>query len=138
MTCEKGKIIILFYLQFDLTDCGKSALLVSTAPRIIGGEETERGLWPWNAAIFQRQNSSSPFHFICGGTLIKPLPYSRRLVILTAAHCVTSSSGSAQEASKFQVVLGSESSLSPAEASAGVTNAQIHSVSLTLHSRLAI
>lgn len=62
--------------------------------RIIGGVVASRGDWPWQAAIYDRQN------FTCGGSII-----AARWV-LTAAHCVTDAKLNSLGAENFLVVEG--------------------------------
>ncbi|XP_023308306.2 venom serine protease Bi-VSP-like isoform X1 [Lucilia cuprina] len=57
--------------------CG---LVNVTLPKIVGGEESQIGAWPWMALIGYDPYSVRPFR--CGGTLV-----SARHVI-TAAHCI--------------------------------------------------
>ncbi|KAJ9585581.1 hypothetical protein L9F63_002611, partial [Diploptera punctata] len=52
--------------------------------RVMGGEESLPGRWPWMAAIFR--DFFGIEKFFCGGSLIGPLH------ILTAAHCAIESS----------------------------------------------
>lgn len=51
-----------------------------TLPKIVGGEESAIGAWPWMALIGYDPYSTRPFR--CGGTLIT----ARH--VLTAAHCI--------------------------------------------------
>jgi secreted trypsin-like serine protease len=118
--------ITYFELQFTMSDCGTA--LDPATPLIINGEVTKRNSWPWHASIFRRLSPSSPFRYICGGTLIKPLTYNPGFVILSAAHCFATESGESPNGADYKVVLGSETSLSM-EANAGVPNAQFHNVS---------
>ncbi|EDO26255.1 predicted protein, partial [Nematostella vectensis] len=58
------------------TDCGwRPSLPDKEFKRIVGGEETVPGAWPWQAALVF--NGSQ----VCGGTLIS------RGWVVTAAHC---------------------------------------------------
>ncbi|KAJ9573493.1 hypothetical protein L9F63_009153, partial [Diploptera punctata] len=63
-------------------ECGQSE---APAFRVIGGEESLPGRWPWMAAIFS--NNGSKTCFMCGGSLIG----TRH--VLTAAHCSSLSRG---------------------------------------------
>ena len=61
-------------------DCGRSE-----KPRqalITNGITSEKGQWPWHAAIYLKSAKGS-WDYICGGSLIS------KQVIITAAHCVT-------------------------------------------------
>uniref|UniRef100_A0A1I8MPP5 CLIP domain-containing serine protease n=1 Tax=Musca domestica TaxID=7370 RepID=A0A1I8MPP5_MUSDO len=64
-------------LPSEADGCG---LVNQTAPKIVGGDESQIGAWPWMALIGYDPYSTRPFK--CGGTLI-----SNRHVI-TAAHCI--------------------------------------------------
>ncbi|XP_073840715.1 venom serine protease Bi-VSP-like [Musca autumnalis] len=66
-------------LPTEADGCG---LVNQTAPKIVGGDESQIGAWPWMALIGYDPYSVRPFK--CGGTLI-----SNRHVI-TAAHCIRS------------------------------------------------
>ncbi|CAF0707715.1 unnamed protein product [Brachionus calyciflorus] len=57
--------------------------------KIVGGEEANRGEWPWQIAIYFRNR------FICGGSLINSM------WILTAAHCVYK-----QNSNSYAIVTG--------------------------------
>ncbi|KAG8187277.1 hypothetical protein JTE90_019166 [Oedothorax gibbosus] len=71
--------------RFLPESCG---VTVFTKTRVVGGQEAERGGWPWMAVVFveKRNGNWSPD---CGGALV-----TTRHVI-TAAHCVVSGRGSA-------------------------------------------
>ena len=75
--------------------CGISKItkLVGRDP-VVGGKETKKGVWPWQAAIWIKGS------FKCGGTLV-----NRRFVI-TAAHCITS-----RNALDYKVVFGDHNRL---------------------------
>ncbi|KAK5607213.1 hypothetical protein CRENBAI_004599 [Crenichthys baileyi] len=59
--------------QSQLPECGR----VITKNRIIGGQDADPGMWPWQASLQQ-----FGFHF-CGGSLIT------NEWVLTAAHCIS-------------------------------------------------
>ncbi|XP_078356255.1 transmembrane protease serine 9-like isoform X2 [Oculina patagonica] len=67
--------------------CGHTPIAQS---RVIGGQDAKPGAWPWQIAL-QRNG-----RFICGGSLIGPD------WVVTAAHCVASSSNPAY----YKVVVG--------------------------------
>ncbi len=54
---------------------------ILTNGRIIGGEDSPPGAYPWFTALITRTNSGN--FLSCGGQLISPT------FVLTAAHCVT-------------------------------------------------
>lgn len=66
--------------------------------RVVGGDESLPGRWPWMAAIFL--HGSRRTEFWCGGALIGPKH------ILTAAHCTRDSRQRPFNAHQFTVRLG--------------------------------
>ncbi|CAG7819457.1 unnamed protein product [Allacma fusca] len=80
-----------------ISDCGKSD--ISKKSLITNGVTSERGQWPWHAALYLR-TSGIP-EFICGGSLIS------KQVILTAAHCVTHpTTDSPVDPGRLAIILG--------------------------------
>ncbi|XP_067381036.1 transmembrane protease serine 9-like [Channa argus] len=67
-------LLTLLFAVYCSSVCGKSPI----NPRIIGGQDTIQGYWPWQAVV---AGSSA----ICGGSLIN------NQWVLTAAHCSPSS-----------------------------------------------
>lgn len=82
----------MFALKYK-KGCGKSPRIKA----IVGGQVTDKNKYPWMVAILAKSGSS--YRLICGGSLI-----SERFV-LTAAHCVTKTSGK-QKASELRVLVG--------------------------------
>ncbi|XP_031336045.1 proclotting enzyme-like isoform X1 [Photinus pyralis] len=79
----------------DPEDCGQP----ETANfRVVGGEESLPGRWPWMAAIFLHGNRRTEFW--CGGALITAKH------VLTAAHCTKDSQQRPFAARQFTVRLG--------------------------------
>lgn len=74
------------------------------APRIVGGQVSEPGTWPWMASL------QLPFGHFCGGSLVAPD------AIVTAAHCVEGTNSS-----DVQVVLG--------RTDLGTNDGEVHTVS---------
>ena len=60
--------------NFDAEICGQVAMQNA---RIVGGQKSDRGKWPWMAALLR--DKTDPY---CGGVLID------NWHILTASHCV--------------------------------------------------
>jgi secreted trypsin-like serine protease len=83
--CEKQKILFTKTSTEasaeSVQNCGITN--ISTNSRILGGEESQVGEFPWLGRLFRRDDQGE-LHFSCTGCLIS----SR--VVLTAAHCVTS------------------------------------------------
>ncbi|XP_060536810.1 clotting factor B-like isoform X2 [Cylas formicarius] len=76
-------------------ECGQPE---SAKFRVVGGEESLPGRWPWMAAIFL--HGSRRIEFWCGGTIISATH------ILTAAHCTRDSRQRPFSARQFTVRLG--------------------------------
>ena len=58
--------------------------LLRAAPRIVGGDETTIGEWPWQVAITANSlyfGGNGFERHICGGSLVTPT------IVVTAAHC---------------------------------------------------
>lgn len=63
--------------------CGTRHSETEITPLVFGGEETQRGDWPWMAAIYL--NKATGLSFNCGGTLVSSN------AVITAAHCINTS-----------------------------------------------
>ncbi|KAK7132398.1 hypothetical protein R3I93_018821 [Phoxinus phoxinus] len=50
-------------------------------PRMIGGENVDVNVWPWQVSVLYQPNSSAPFSQVCGGAIIDDY------WIMTAASC---------------------------------------------------
>ncbi|KAF5300958.1 hypothetical protein FQA39_LY10928 [Lamprigera yunnana] len=94
----------------DPEDCGQPE---NAKFRVVGGEESLPGRWPWMAAIFLHGNRRTEFW--CGGALIT----SKH--ILTAAHCTKDSQQRPFAARQFTVRLGDVDLKREDEPSAPVT-----------------
>ena len=62
---------------------------------IIGGQDAQKGQFPWQVSIWEGNEH------LCGGTLINDL------FVLTAAHCVRGSAGGEDDFTEFDFILGS-------------------------------
>ncbi|XP_047477044.1 proclotting enzyme-like [Penaeus chinensis] len=66
--------------------------------RVVGGDESRRGQWPWVAAVWLHGPKKTVFW--CGGSLIS------KQYVLTAAHCTKDTRGKTFDAQQFSVRLG--------------------------------
>uniref|UniRef100_A0A8D8XXR3 CLIP domain-containing serine protease n=1 Tax=Cacopsylla melanoneura TaxID=428564 RepID=A0A8D8XXR3_9HEMI len=92
-------------------ECGTVAF--NSSKRIVGGTPSERGQWPWMAAVgFKTRNRRPPSkpEWMCGGALIT------KRYVMTAAHCVSRETTGSYE--PYVVHLGS---IDLEDTSSGVT-----------------
>jgi secreted trypsin-like serine protease len=75
---------------------------------VVGGTTAAPGTWPSLVALVQA-GADPAYGQFCAGTLVAPT------AVLTAAHCVTSSSGRAMPASSIDVVAGTQDLLAPGQ-----------------------
>ncbi|CAG0908485.1 unnamed protein product, partial [Darwinula stevensoni] len=83
-----------FHVRDRATICCPTRGSLSSSGRIVGGEDTEPGEYPWMAALIRKSSTLRPF---CGGSLISPGH------VLTAATCVREDR---QNPSSFLVRIG--------------------------------
>ncbi|RWS22819.1 atrial natriuretic peptide-converting enzyme-like protein, partial [Leptotrombidium deliense] len=89
--CKNG-IQMSVYLKCIEFECGKPAVFANPTFRIVGGNESRPGQWPWLVALHGGPDEI----FFCGGILIS------RHWVLSAAHCI----GNQTELSGWTVKLG--------------------------------
>jgi hypothetical protein len=74
--------------------------------RIVGGNPTDNGKYPWQAQVFIETDEGTGF---CGGTLIHPF------IVMTAAHCLVDNFGEFKEIFEVEVWLGRTQLFGPGE-----------------------
>ncbi|XP_058919857.1 enteropeptidase isoform X2 [Kogia breviceps] len=81
----------LILLQCNHKSCGKKRVAQEVSPRIVGGNNSQEGAWPWIVAVYYNNQ------LLCGASLVS------RDWLVSAAHCVY---GRNLEPSKWKAVLG--------------------------------
>ena len=85
--------------RFQCSTPDKATQRLTPTSRVVGGEESSNGAWPWQVSLRIAGRPGSQGHF-CGGSLIS------KTWVLTAAHCVVSKAG-VRDPSSFAVMHGS-------------------------------
>ncbi|XP_020779873.1 chymotrypsin-like protease CTRL-1 isoform X2 [Boleophthalmus pectinirostris] len=100
-------LFLLFLTELKAQDCGVAPLNT----RIVGGENATAGHWPWQVSMHYKETH------ICGGTVISTQ------WVLTAAHCILSTSGS-----DYRLYFGKEtqSGSNPHEVNRSVSQIIVH------------
>lgn len=81
----------LILLQCNYKSCGKKLVTREVSPKIVGGNDSREGAWPWVVALYFNDQQ------VCGASLVS------RDWLVSAAHCVY---GRNLEPSKWKAVLG--------------------------------
>lgn len=90
----------IFFDRLPMERCGELHDQFNVAPLIAGGQEIQRGTWPWLVAIFTKKNNG--LTFICSGMVVA------QRIVLTAAFCFRNSINSelTTPPSQILVILG--------------------------------
>uniref|UniRef100_A0A5G2R493 Transmembrane serine protease 15 n=1 Tax=Sus scrofa TaxID=9823 RepID=A0A5G2R493_PIG len=81
----------LILLQCNYKSCGKKQVAQEVSPKIVGGNDSREGAWPWVVALYYNGQ------LLCGASLVS------RDWLVSAAHCVY---GRNLEPSKWKAILG--------------------------------
>jgi len=93
--CSNSKSKVSVHLKCRHFECGKSAIKLSSSFRIVGGNESKPGTWPWLVGLHGGPSEV----FFCAGVLIS------QMWILSAAHCI----GHHTDTLHWRVKLGNKS-----------------------------